>query len=59
MAAGIDVSILELEETTFESELVSRSPIAPSGVMVNVVACLAGLPGICMTVESQPYGYSC
>ena len=55
MAAGIDVSILELEEIISESELVSRSPIAPSGVMVNVVASLAGLPGICMTVKSQPY----
>ena len=52
MAAGIDVSILELEEIISESELVSRSPIAPSGVMVNVVASLAGLPGICTTVES-------
>ena len=55
MAAGIDVSILELEEITSESELVSPTPIAPSGVMVNVVASVAGLPGICMTIKSQPY----
>ena len=57
MAAGTDVFILELEEIISESELVSRSPIAPSGVIVNVVASLAGLPGICMTVQSQPYSY--
>ena len=55
MGAGIDVSILELEEMVSESELVSRSRMAPSGVMVNFVASLAGLPGICMIVESQLY----
>ena len=55
MAAGIDVSILELEEIISESELVSRSLIASSGVMVNDVASLAGLHLIFMTVESQPY----
>ena len=55
MAAGIDVSILELEEIISESELVSRRLIASSGVMVNDVASLAGLHLIFMTVESQPY----